>query len=210
MNQDVRPIERGDGLKALGEGFAALLKEAPVGKLILVLGSLLLALVILFLVGDRVVGYTHYWKLERKMDLIERVDAVESLPIQIQAKVDSLYLEVAEDLSSRSDAGAEANRAIPIFGALAVYYPNGAELIWKGFSALVIPLFFMIWWLVAALVRKPQESSYMGAFIFCSAKCGCSLCIPTIYGKWVNIALNPICQLLVLKMMTGMSTDKND
>ncbi|AMM51148.1 hypothetical protein TH61_08100 [Rufibacter sp. DG15C] len=133
-------------------------------------------------------SHFYYEKLEKKISLVDKIRKVSIDNTSIKQKADDELLLIL----------AEVNHS-PVSQPHSIFFSSilseqALDIFLKILGAVIIPLGVII----ASWNDIDSTSKITGAFIFIVFFGVTSIFIPTIYSSWVNFALMPVLQILIL------------
>jgi len=146
-------------------------------------------------VFDQSTGYTFYSRLDKRIEALEKLQAIESRGFRQSSDLDSIYQSIIVELRDHPPSPLRLH--------------IGTDPFVKFFAAALVPFVFIIVGVFKMVRREPDGSTlFAGALAFTLILGLPAIFIPTMSSIWLNVATYGIVQAVVVIALTRLGRKK--
>jgi hypothetical protein len=152
------------------------------------------ALILMLLFGFEVVtGWNYYRNLEKKIELLDRLNSLHSEGVTSNPELEPIYAQAVADLSSR-------NTAPPRLPAIAL---RTSIAFWKAISGASFWILFALLGMFGTFGKERRALAAIALLIIAIPFGYIGSILPTIGNPWVNYIGFPLLQMAILLIISG-------
>ena len=179
-----------DTANELTKGLNSLFSNLTLGRFLKWVFVILLLSAIALLFYEKAISSSFYYgKLERKLEIIEKVKSIDSSDSLVRVTINQKLLETLNELNPP-----QSNYLESINLALGFSFQSIWIVLLKLLGAVILPILIIF----SARGDSNKKDTITGSIIFIIIFGVISLFIPVIYSIWVNVLGMPLLQILVL------------